>query len=204
MADDFHRVAINDETTIRGAARIMWAGTTISFPTSISDVIDTTIYNAQTGWNDLGATKTGITISVNNSEDTIDVDQVYGDIDAFPNNWECSVQTALAEMSLDRLTVAWEGSAVTTDTGVTPNEKEMGFGLPTSYIKRRLAVLFQRPSGNIRGYFFRNVVRASQESAVVHNKAGDQQSVPVRFRAFADTSVADTYKRFFIIRDQVS
>lgn len=201
--NDFHRVSLNNETVIRGAARVLWAGTTIAFPTSISDVIDTTVYNAQSGWNDLGATKTGVTISVNNAEDVIDIDQYYGDIDAFPNNWECSVQTALAEMSLERLTVAWEGSAVTTDTGVTPNEKEMGFGLPTSYTKRRIAVLHQKTDGKIRGYFFRKVVRAAQESAVAHNKAGDQQSVPIRFRAFADTSIADVYKQFFIVRDQV-
>lgn len=199
---DFHRTNLGEESFIRGAGRLLWAGTTIGFPTSIGAVVNLSTFDAQAGWNDLGATKTGITISVNSAEDTFEVDQIYGDLDALPNNWECSVQTALAEMSVDRLAIAWEGSPVTLDTAVSPNEKEMGFGQPRSYTKRRLAVLFQRPNGKIRGYFFRSVVRAAQESSVVYAKTGEQQTAPIRFRAFADTSVTDTYKRYFVIRDQ--
>jgi hypothetical protein len=199
---DFHRTYVNDDSFIRGAARLLWAGTTISFPAKLGDVINLSTFDAMTGWNDLGATKTGITISVNNTEESFEVDQIYGDLDTLPTSWECSVQTALAEMSLDRLNVAWEGSAVTTDTAMNPNEKEMGFGQPRSYTKRRLAVMFQRPNNKVRGYLFRSVVRSAQESSVVYNKTGEQQSVPVRFRAFADASISDVNKRFFLVRDQ--
>jgi hypothetical protein len=202
MAVDFHRTFVNDDSFIRGAGRLLWAGTTISFPAKIGDVVNLSTFDAITGWNDLGATKTGITISVNSTEESFEVDQIYGDLDSLPNSWECAVQTSLAEMTLDRLAVAWEGSAVTTDTAMNPNEKEMGFGQPRGYTKRRLAVLFQRPNGKVRGYFFRQVVRASQESSVVYAKTGEQQTIPVRFRAFADASIADTHKRYFLIRDQ--
>jgi hypothetical protein len=199
---DFLKPSITEENFIRGAGRLMYANITVGFPTTIAAVVNMSTFDAMAGWNDLGATKTGITISVNSTEETFDVDQIYGDIDALPTNWECSVTTSLAEVSLDRLAIAWEGSPVTLDTNVTPNEKEMGFGQPRNYTHRRLAVLFQRPNGKIRGYFFRNVVRGAQESSTVFAKTGEQQSVPVRFRAFADSSIADQYKRYFIIRDQ--
>lgn len=202
MATDFHRTYVNDDSFIRGAARLLWAGTTVSFPSKIADVINMSTYDAATGWNELGATKTGVQISINNSEESFDVDQILADIATQPTGWEMSVSTQLAEMTLERLQVAWEGSSITTDTGVTPNEKEIGFGEPNSYIQRRLAVLFQRPNGKIRGYFFRKVQRSPQESNVTHNKTGEQISIPVRFKALADTSVADTYKRFMTIRDQ--
>jgi hypothetical protein len=196
---DFHRVSINDESFIRGAARILWAGSTVSFPTTISSVINMSLYDAATGWNDLGATKTGIQISVNNTEESFDVDQVYGNLDTQPTNWDVSVQTALAEMTLDRLAFAWEGDSVTTASG----EKVTYVGTPLTYTNRRLAVLFQRPSGKIRGFFFRKVNRAPQESTVTFNKTGEQVSVPVRFNCLPDLSIAEVKQRIFMIRDQV-
>lgn len=198
----FHRTFVNDDSFIRGAARLLWAGITITFPTKLGDVINLSTYNAQTGWNELGATKTGINITTNNAEEAFDVDQIAGDIRAEPTNWEMSVATQLAEMTLERLQVAWEGSEVTTDTVPEPDEKEIGFGQPTSYTERRLAVLFQRPNEKIRGYLFRKTQRQPQESAVGHNKTGEQISIPVNFKCLADASIADVKKRFMIIRDQ--
>jgi hypothetical protein len=152
-----------------------------------------------TGWNDLGATKGGVQVSINNTEESFDVDQVYGDIDSLPTAWECSVSTQLAEMTLDRLSFCWEGSSVTTSGG----EKAMGFGAPLSYTRRRMAVLFQRPNGKVRAFVFRKVQRSPQESTITFNKTGEQQSVAVRFKAIADLSVVDVYSRFFTAYDQV-
>lgn len=195
---DFHRTSINDDNFIRGAARLMWAGSTVSFPTTIGGMINLSTYDAQTGWHDLGATKTGITITVNNTEETFDVDQIYGDIDSRPTAWECTVSSALAEMTLTHLALVWEGSQPTT----VGSEKQMGVGNPLVYTQRKLAVLFQKENGNIRAYIFRKVQRTPQESAVAHAKTGEQQSVPVRFRALADTSIADQLQRYFMIYDQ--
>lgn len=202
LSTDFHRTYINDDSFIRGAGRLLWAGTTISFPTKIGDVVNLSTFDAQTGWNELGATKTGIQITTNNSEESFDVDQILGDIRTQPTNWEVSVSTQLAEMTLERLAVAWEGSDVTTDTSMTPNEKEVGFGQPDSYTERRIAILFRRPNGKVRGYFFRRAQRMPQESTVNHMKTGEQISIPVRFHCLADASITNTSKRFFIIRDQ--
>jgi len=201
--ENFHRTSVNDESFIRGAARLLWAGTTVAFPTKLASVINLSTFEAETGWNDLGATKNGITITINNSEEEFDVDQILGDIATEPTSWECSVGTQLAEFTEERMQIAWEGSGIIVDSTVTPNEKEIGFGQPTSYTQRRLAVLFQRPNGKIRGYFFRKVQRTPAESTITHAKTGEQISIPVTWKALADASVAEVKKRFFIIRDQM-
>jgi hypothetical protein len=210
MATDFHRTNVTPTSFIRGAARILVAPISQTFPTKIADVIAlastsaVALYDAASGWTDLGATKTGITITINNSEETFDIDQVMGDIDSQPTGWEVSVATALAEFTPEKMQVAWEGSAITVDNSPPVPEKEIGFGQPTSYTQRRLAVLYQRPNGQIRGYFFRKVQRTPQESSVNHQKTGEQISIPVTFKALSDTTVTDPYKRFFIIRDQAT
>ena len=207
---DFHRTFINDRSFIRGAARLLICDATDPRPTKISDVIlleapgtgPGAIYDAVDPWVDLGATKTGCQITINNAEETFDVDQILGDISSAPTSWECSVGTQLAEMTPERMQVAWEGSDITTDSTSTVPEEEFGFGEPVAYTQRRLAVLFQRPSGLIRAYLFHLVQHTPQESSVTHAKTGEQISIPVRFKALPDTSIPDVQKRFFIIRDQ--
>lgn len=206
--EDFHRTFVNDRSFIRGAARLLIAPITWAKPAKIGDVIalastsSVALYDAASGWTDLGATKTGCQITVNNAEEAFDIDQVLGDISSQPTNWEVSVGTQFAEMTPERMRVAWEGSAITLDTAPTPDEEEIGFGAPAAYTQRRLAVMFQRPNGFIRAYLFWKVQRMPQESTVTHAKTGEQISIPVRFKALADTTVTDPYKRFFIIRDQ--
>jgi hypothetical protein len=186
----FHRVVADaDDAFIRGAGRLLIAPEAQAFPTQISDIVETNAapmtgaqWDAKTGWTDLGATKTGIQITVNNAEETFDVDQVLGDIGSAPTSWEVSVGTQLAEATLERMQVAWEGSAVTTDATPTPDEKEVGFGEPTTYTKRRLAVLYQRTSGLVRAFIFRKVQRMPQESSITFQKTGEQISIPVRWR----------------------
>lgn len=201
---DFFRVdPASPDTFIRGAARLLWAGTTIAFPSKLGDVINLSSYDAMTGWNDLGATKSGIQISVNNTEETFDVDQVYGDIDSRPTSWDVQIGTQLAEMTLANMAFAWEGSPVTLDTSMVPNERVMGLGTPQVYTQRRLAVMFLKSNNKVRGFFIRKVNRTPQDSSITFNKTGEQISIPARFKALPDTSVVDTLKRFLEIRDQV-
>lgn len=212
---DFFRTDVNDRSFIRGAARLLYAPITTPAPTEIGDIIHLTagsgveLYDpkytsASNGWVDLGATKTGIQISMNNTEETFDVDQIYGDIDSLPTNWEVSVGTQLAEFTPEKLTLCWEGTSVETNTSTNSGEDEevVSFGQPSSYTRRRLAVLFQRPNGKIRAYSFRKVQRLPQESTVTHNKTGEQISVPVQFRVLPDFAVTDPKARFFTIFDQ--
>jgi hypothetical protein len=207
----FHRTSVDNRSFIRGAARLLIAPVTQAKPTKISDVIalasssGVALYDAASGWTDLGATKTGIQVTINNAEETFDVDQIMGDISSAPTSWECSVGTQLAEVTHEKMQLAWEGSAITQATvadSPSGKEDEIGFGQPVSYTQRRLAVLFQRPNGKIRGFFFWTVQRTPQESSLTFSKTGEQQSIPMRFKVLADSTVVDPYKRFFIIRDQ--
>jgi hypothetical protein len=201
---DFHRVFVNDDNFIRGAARLMWAAITQAFPTEISQIVNISTYEPMSGWNDLGATKSGVQITVNNTEETFDVDQIAGDIASEATAWEVTVGTQLAEMTLARLQLAWEGGTITTNTApIGPDETNMGIGNPTSYTQRRIAVLHQRPNGKIRAYIFRKAQRTPQESPINFSKTGEQQSIPVRFRCLADISVANQKDRIAMIYDQV-
>lgn len=201
---DFYRTSIDDTSFIRGAARIIWAFTASTpFPAKIADVLNMSTYDAMPGWFDLGATKTGCQISVNNTEDTFDVDQILGDIDTRPTAWEYTVATAIAEMTPDKLQIAWEGGPVTIDnTPPQGPEKFVTFGGPLVYTQRRLAILYQRPSGKIRGFFFRKVVRMPQQSTVTYAKTGEQMQIPVQWKALPDMSISDVYQRVLVIRDQ--
>jgi hypothetical protein len=204
MPDFFRTNPNSSDTFIRGAARLMWCGTTIAIPTRIQDIINMSLYDPAANWFDLGATKTGIQISVNNAEEAFDVDQVIGDIDARPTTWDYAVTTQLAEFSVTRMQLAWEGGAITNDaTPPSGAEFDIGFGVPTVYFKRRLAVLFQRSDLKIRAFIFRTAQRTPQESTVNFAKTGEQIAIPMRFKCLPDLSISDIYRRVFFIRDQV-
>lgn len=198
-ATDFFRTFIDDSNFIRGAARLMYASISQAFPANIGDIINLSTFDAAAGWSDFGATKSGIQITVNNTEETFDVDQILGDIDSRPSSWQVEAATQLAEVSLARMAAAWEGSSIAT----VGSENQMGVGQPTKYTRRRLAVLFQRNDGKIRAFVFRKVQRAPQESTLNFAKTGEQQSIPVRWNALADASIADVAQRFFMVFDQV-
>jgi hypothetical protein len=203
----FYPVNLNDETIVRGPGRAMFASMSVTVPTQIGDVLSLSTFLPAAGWNDLGATKGGVSVTFNNSEESIDVDQVLADIATYPTGTEMSVSTQLAEASLDRFAMAWEGSAVTTNatpTKGTGPEKSVSFGAFEGYTQRRLAVAYRRQqSGKVRVGVFRITQRAPQESTITFNKTGDQQTIPVTWKVLPDTSVADVKSRFATFFDQV-
>jgi hypothetical protein len=196
---DFFRTAINPDTFIRGAARLMWAGITVAFPTTIGDIVNLSTYDAMTNWFDLGATKGGVAISRNSTEETFDVDQILANIDTRPVTWDQTIATAMAESSLDRIQVAWEAGTKTTSGG----EETIGVGDPTIYKQRRLAVLLRKDDGKLRAHVFRKVVRNATDSTITLNKTGDQITFPITFTALADTSITDVDTRTQVIFNQV-
>jgi hypothetical protein len=196
---DFFRTAVNEDTFIRGAARLMWAGITVSFPTSISQIVNLSTYDAMTNWYDLGATKGGVAISRNSTEETFDVDQILANIDTRPVTWDQTIATAMAEASLDRINIAWEAGSKSTSGG----EETMGVGDPTVYKQRRLAVLLRKDDGKLRAHVFRKVVRNATDSTITLNKTGDQITFPITWTALADTSITDVDTRTQVIFNQV-
>jgi hypothetical protein len=141
--------------------------------------------------------------SINHAEETFDVDQILGDIESAPTSWGSFSLNCISRADSRAFQLAWEGSAITTNTGVTPNERTMGYGQATSYTRRRLAVLYKTDEDKVRAIVYRRVQLQPVESQITFNKTGEQQSIPIQFKALADTSVTDPKSRFFSIIEQV-
>jgi len=196
---------VDQTKLVKGAARLMYAPSSQTKPDSIGDVIDTTTYAAQTGWVDLGATRTGIQITVNNTESGYDIDQVNGLVGTTPENWECTVATQLAEVTLENMVIAWEGASVTTNSVPSPVEKNTGFAGATSYTERRLAVIFKKPANagsGLVGFFFWRAVRAPVAGVLDFQKGGDAMTIPVNFNILADATQSDPLTAFFMVAEQ--
>lgn len=205
MTNTFYPTNLSDESFVRAPGRLLYAGLSVSFPTQINDVVNTSTYAPSAGWTDLGATKGGVAVSFNNSEDLFTVDQIIGEIDSLPSGAQMSITTALAEATVDHLSFAWEGDAVTTNSGATGgSEKNATFGPFESYTRRRLAVGQRRPStGLLRMTVFRKVQRSAAESTLNANSTGDQTTIPITFRVLPDTSVTNVKARYCTVFDQV-
>src|SRR4051812_31904436 len=95
----------NESSFVQGAGRVLIADTAHADPDGIEDVLvltaGATLFDAATGWTDVGFTKTGINITRNNAEEDFDVDQVRGSLMRRPSNWEMSVGTQLAEATME-------------------------------------------------------------------------------------------------------
>lgn len=208
MAEEaFYPVDISDAAFHRGPGRLMQAPIATAFPTTTLGVVNPSSsppYLATSPWTDLGATKGGVSVAFNNSEEAFDIDQMNAEIDSMPTGTELTVSTNLAEMTPERLAFAWEGTDVTTNATPTIPEKNVSFGPFESYTRRRLAVAYRSPrSGKITVNAFRIAQRRPQESTITYNKTGDQQTIPVSFRILPDTSVADVRARYFTRFEQV-
>jgi hypothetical protein len=158
-------------------------------------------YDPQGEWSDLGATKGGIKIMRNNTESLQDIDQIQAAVAALPDEWEMSIETALAETSEERLEVAWEGlKQATQKPGVetienTPEEKVLGMGNPLEYTERRLAVIYKGTMGSNKGklkaFCFRKTTRSATSSTLDFNKTGNMSTVNTTFRCFAEPAIAN-------------
>ena len=169
-----------------------------------SEAVSITVTRTQAGfgefdpvgeWSDYGATKGGIKIMRNNTESLQDIDQIQAAITALPDEWEMSVEAPIAETTLSRLEVAWEGEKGSPVLTSTPNEETLGMGNPLEYVERRLAVIYKGTAGTSKGklkaFCFRRVTRSATASTIDFQKTGNMATVNTTFRCFADTSVAN-------------
>jgi hypothetical protein len=182
----------NEQGFMQGAGRVLIAPSSQAWPDNIDDLLTLasggTQYDAASGWTDAGFTKTGINITRNNAEEEFTVDQIRAAIRRRPTNFEMSVGTQLAESTLETFALAWELGSITDVTGGSLDERHIGLSAPTTFVERRIAVLFQFEDGIIRAYAFRRGVKAPQESGFTLQSTGEQVSLPVRWNMLADTS----------------
>lgn len=157
-------------------------------------------------WTDLGSTSGGVNIARNNTETTIEIDQILAAIATIPDEWEMTITTQFAETSLENLQLAWEGGTISVDVTQTPNERHLPLGNPLSYTQKRLAIVHQKTlgtsSGKLRALVLRIVQRSPQNSALDYMKSGKQQTIPHVFRSLADTNVSEQNARFGEFVDQ--
>jgi hypothetical protein len=159
------------------------------------------------GWSDLGSTRGGTKISKNNTEDQLDIDQIYGSILGVPNEHEMTIATQFAENTLENIQLAWDEGTIILDATQTPNERQLPLGASTSYRQNRLAILHKKTigpaSGLLRAVVFRSVTRSAQNSEIDYQKTGQMQTLPHQFRAYVDPNISDPYDRFGRVIEQI-
>lgn len=164
------------------------------------------LYDPVGSWVELGSTRGGVRISRNNTETTIDVDQIQAALLSVPDEWEMTIETQLAETTLENVQIAWEGGSITTDITQTPNERHLGLGNPSAYTQRRVAVVHQKTigtsAGKLRAHVARITTRSPVNSTLEFAKSGNQSTLPLTLRCYADPTVSDPKFSFGEILDQ--
>lgn len=98
----FHKV---DSVVIRGPARVLYSPQVVPFPTKIADIINLTTFDSEYGWYDLGSTKGGANISINDQDKDYKTIEQSGDgfDSAIVNEMsrEVSVNTSFADLNMN-------------------------------------------------------------------------------------------------------
>lgn len=203
---------VSRDNVFGGAGRLVYADNGTAKPSDISDIVDiaTSPYALQSGWNDFGATEGGATITRSYEMNEINVDQVAGVFDKEVTNWSMSLQTELAEATLENLQIAWVGAtSITTVTGVPsglPTERRLGLGAPTCLPERMIALIVDKredcAAGNsrVRAHVFWIAQVDGGESGQPYVK-GEKTVLPVTFNILPDPT-EEAGEEFGIVLDQ--
>lgn len=110
MADIYK---VTSSNIVGGAGRLVCKRYDGTFPTSIDEVMDlASPYNLKTGWRDLGATTDGISTSRGYDSDDFEVDQYVGAIDTDITGWNHSLETQLAENTVENRQLSLIGGTI--------------------------------------------------------------------------------------------
>ena len=179
--------------------------------TPVASVAETTpgtgIFDPMGSWFDLGATKNGVNPTMNNTEEEFTIDQQTVAIGVLPNEYTWSFTTSLVEVTPENLALAWDMGPTTLNTLPAVPEKKIGFGAPSGYTVRRIAIVHRRPTTQgslLRCHFFRKMIRQAAESSLGYASTGDQQSVALQMRGLLDDNVQDPYESVGYLLDQTA
>lgn len=159
---------------------------------------------ASDDWRHAGLTSGGVEIAYTPDYGNVEVDQLLDDAKLFKQKMTVSVNTSLAEGTLENLLIAWgqQNSTLTTAGDVT--ELGMASGqLGDDPVERALAFVGPGPRGSDnakreRVYLAR---RALQVEASSHSLArAEATMIPVSFRLLPDPLFVD--KEYGLIRDR--
>jgi hypothetical protein len=115
---------VNSKNIVGGPGRLVWAPYGTTAPASISEVMDLASFELKAPWKDLGATNEGIETSRGFETEDFEVDQVKGPVDSEVTSWEHSIETQLAENTVENRQLALIGGPIvetpaTTGTATT-------------------------------------------------------------------------------------
>lgn len=113
MMPDIYKV--NGENIVGGPGRLVFAPFGTPYPARISDVMDLTApFNLKSPWVDLGATNDGISISRGFDTEDFQVDQVSGAVETDITGWTHTLETNLAENTVENRQLALAGGTIIT------------------------------------------------------------------------------------------
>lgn len=196
--------------TLRGPAKILFAGSGVPMPVEITDVIDPTTGAPAASWTAFGLTRGGINVSKN--EDIAvrdDVDQIIGAYDQDVTDRSYTITTQLAEVlgtPNNQLGVAMDMDMSPTTTvatgGATHTMRYLddGDNKTTEY---RWAVVFPKAAaGKALMFAFRRGAVSGGEKVFRFDK-NDPVSPPLELRMFPEIATSidskDAYGRLYEI-----
>jgi hypothetical protein len=116
MADIY---TVNSQNIVGGPGRLIFKQHDGTYPGDITEVMSTTSpYDLTAGWRDLGATSEGINIARSFDTEDFSVDQLTGPVDTDITEWTHTLETQLAENTVENRQVALIGG----DIIETPSE----------------------------------------------------------------------------------
>jgi hypothetical protein len=110
---------VNSKNIVGGPGRLVWAPYGTTAPTAISDVMDLATFELKAPWKDLGATNEGIETSRSFETEDFEVDQVKGPVDSEVTSWEHTIETQLAENTVENRQLALIGGPIVETPAVT-------------------------------------------------------------------------------------
>jgi len=208
MASLFDNV-VDSAKVWRGAALVLWADETQSFPGKLESVIQpktpndphATQYAIGSGWNVMGGTTTdGVTITREfEGQEGVEVDQLTTPLfQGDPTGWTMQVSFSLLHTDPSSLKIGWELPAIETIAANTSGpdykvaQKKAKFSAPSLLTEYRLAVVQQHPSTEkLRCAVFRRA-RLLPEAKEMSMSKADASAMPMTFSCQPDTAVAQS------------
>lgn len=197
--------------TLRGPAKILYAGAAVDMPTVINNVINPTTGAPGASWVPFGLTRGGI--NVNKNLDIAvrdDVDQIIGAYDQDITDRSYTISSQLAELlqdSMNQVAIAAElGPNATTVHATTSQPTQVMRFLDDGDNKtteRRWAVVFPKATnGKVLAFVFRRGAIAGGEKVFRFDK-NDPASPGLEIRMFPEIATTieseDAYGRIFEI-----
>lgn len=114
MADIYK---VNSDNIVGGPGRLVFKRYDGTFPQTISDVMSLTApHDLTAGWSDLGATNDGISLTRGFDTEDFEVDQVVGAVDTDITSWAHTLETSLAENTVENRKLALIGGVIEEST----------------------------------------------------------------------------------------